>query len=178
VRRVRRDRRVIAGVGKVRLRGEAAQLVEHRGVETVSEPVGQAVLALVADVEQDALFGHLARRTNCVTQLVDDERVRIGGQRLFVALQRAVAGNAATNKLTTQAIGDTITAALGQIIDLLDDAGGRRAEKIGEEGLAKGLRPPAFCATGAAPADAPQDNSYQPFWPPGMGKVSPPRACD
>jgi hypothetical protein len=140
MRGIRCEDRLHSGVTYIGLRGEASCLIEEPHVEPVSPPILQAVHRLLTNVEGNALFRHFAARTNGVTQLIDDDRVVVSRQRLFIAFQRIVARSTRADKLETQPEGHTITGRLADLVAHLDDrifiTG---SDEAIDEGLSQGL---------------------------------------
>jgi hypothetical protein len=82
---------------------------------------------------------HLARRANRMAKLVDLEVVGVGGERLFVALQRAVALDAGAGELGAEAEGDVIAGIGAEIVAIGDHVVATAAHELVEIGLAQRL---------------------------------------
>jgi hypothetical protein len=83
---------------------------------------------------RDALLGHLAGGANRVAKLVDEQVVGVGGQGLFVALQRAVALHAVAGELHAQGDRHAVAGALGGLVEHLKDVVGAVADELLDPG--------------------------------------------
>jgi len=111
-----RPRELDVGLGVV-----ASKLVEQCLIHPTGPPIFETHPSFLADAERNSLFGDSTVASDCVTELVDDEILGIGGQGLFLALQSVVAADAVARELNTEDIGDTIPWPLRRFILDLDD---------------------------------------------------------
>ena len=110
-------------------------------------PVLQAGSRLLLDVEQDALVvdGVLALHADGVRHLGQDESVAVGRQRLFVAFQRLVLGDAVAGELHAKAEGDLVALLLLGFGLQMDDAVRVLADERGDVGRHQRFRREHLC---------------------------------
>ncbi len=129
----------VAPVGHQRVAGE---MVEHRGVEPVGEPVLQPHLGFVAQAERHTLGvdGVLVAHAHGMRELVEYDLVRIGGEAFLVAHQGLRLGHSVAGKLHAQPEGDGV-AGVGRALGLhVDHAVGRGAHELAEVGFLQRFR--------------------------------------
>ena len=120
----------------------AGQGQERQLVDTLGQPVGQHVAAVVAELDDRLLVGHAAFVAVGVAQLVDTDHLIVRLHRLFVAFQRTVTGNAVAFEVGQQR-DDCAGALLGlfQLGDVLDHGVRAIAEELVHEGIVPGHAP-------------------------------------
>jgi hypothetical protein len=105
-------------------RREAACLDEEHHRHAVAVPVGKTGDGLVAQAERNAL--HVDRAfvldADGMIKLVDQDRVRVGGEGFFIALKGLAFGNTVTDELAAETECDLVALALLGFGFQLDDA--------------------------------------------------------